>query len=83
VARYNLPQFTKSLSLLKPAILGKRLKILYSSNLIYVCNFFFISVIDNVDIVADNKAEKLDGQTLLKDMMYTQFDWEKEIGLVN
>jgi hypothetical protein len=39
--------------------------------------------LDNVDIVADNKADKINGQTLLKDMMYTQYDWEKEIGLVN
>ncbi|XP_050423883.1 testis-expressed protein 10 [Adelges cooleyi] len=58
VARYNLPQFTKSLNLLKPAIL------------------------DNVDIIADNKADKIEGQTMLKDIMYTVFDWEKEIGLV-
>ncbi|VVC41975.1 Hypothetical protein CINCED_3A023210 [Cinara cedri] len=58
VARYNLPQFTKSLYILKPAIL------------------------ENVDIVPDNKADKMNGQTLLKDMMYTQLDWEKEIGLV-
>ncbi|KAL4091103.1 hypothetical protein QTP88_025843 [Uroleucon formosanum] len=59
VARYNLPEFSKSLYMLKPALL------------------------DNVDIVADNKADKINGQTLLKDMMYTQYDWEKEIGLVN
>lgn len=42
-------------------------------------NSFFL---ENVDIVADNKADKIHGQTLLKDMMYTQMDWEKEIGLV-
>jgi len=48
-----------------------------------VFNFFIVCVLDNVDIVADNKADKINGQTLLKDMMYTQYDWEKEIGLVN
>lgn len=51
------------------------------SKFIYTTMFHFFS--DNVDIVADNKTDKVNGQTLLRDMMYTQFDWEKEIGLVN
>lgn len=46
-------------------------------------NFLLFIYLDNVDIVADNKADKINGQTLLKNMMYTQHDWEKEIGLVN
>lgn len=46
--------------------------------IIYVYFFF----LENVDIVTDNKADKIHGRTLLKDMMYTQLDWEKEIGLV-
>lgn len=51
------------------------------SKFIYINLFNFFP--DNVDIVADNKADKVIGQTLLRDMMYTQLDWEKEIGLVN
>lgn len=37
--------------------------------------------LDNVDIIADNKTDKINGHALLKNMMYTQLDWEKEIGL--
>lgn len=78
VARYNLPQFTKSLYLLKPAILGMTILLVIHNH----CVKFLFYFLDNVDIVANNKLEKSNGLALLKDMTYTQCDWEKEIGLV-